>query len=264
MTGSRGVLRNAGWADLSTDSERPLFPIRDSVSRTRLPAAVWAIIAANAAAFLYQESLSGPELERLLYEHALVPARYFLPGWGELEGLPPTDLTPFITNTFLHGGWLHIILNMWTLYIFGPALEDRLGTARFITLYLLSGIAASVTHAVFNAASQVPVLGASGAIAGVIAAYALRFPYAWVRVVVPIIIFPLIFSLPAMVFAGIWFFLQVLQGTSELMLPFAGAAGIAWWAHIGGFMAGLVLLLLLDPAGASRKSWYNGGPWERW
>jgi rhomboid family protein len=218
---------------------------------------VWAIIAANAAAFLYQESLGTPDLERLLYEHALVPARYFLPGWGMFEGLPPTDLTPFITNTFLHGGWLHIILNMWTLYIFGPALEDRLGTVRFVTLYLLSGIAASVAHAVFNASSQVPVLGASGAIAGVIAAYA------WVRVVVPIIIVPLVFSLPAMVSAGIWFFLQVLQGTSELMSPFAGAAGIAWWAHIGGFIAGLALLLVLDPAGAGRKSWYNGGPWER-
>jgi membrane associated rhomboid family serine protease len=152
---------------------------------------------------------------------------------------------------------------MWTLYIFGPALEDRLGTARFVALYLLSGLAASVTHAVFNASSQVPVLGASGAIAGVIAAYALRFPFAWVRVVVPIVFIPLIFSIPAMLFAGIWFFLQVLQGTGELLSPYAGAAGIAWWAHIGGFMAGLVLLpLLLEPSG-SRRSWYNGGPWER-
>jgi membrane associated rhomboid family serine protease len=226
---------------------------------------VWAIIAANAAAFLYQQSLSEPELEALLYEHALVPARYFLPAWGYRAGLPPTDLTPFITNTFLHGGWLHIILNLWTLYIFGPALEDRLGMTRFLGLYLASGLAASVAHAVFNATSQVPVLGASGAIAGVTAAYALRFPFAWVRVVVPIVIIPVFFSMPAMVFAGIWFAIQVLQGTSELLSPLAGAAGIAWWAHIGGFLAGLALLPLLEPSPkpGRRRTWYNGGPWER-
>jgi membrane associated rhomboid family serine protease len=223
---------------------------------------VWAIIAANAAAFLYEQSLSERQLEWLLYEHALVPARYFLPAWGQLGGLSPTDLTPFITNTFLHGGWLHIILNMWTFYIFGPALEDRLGMGRFLALYLLSGLAASVTHAVFNATSQVPTLGASGAIAGVIAAYALRFPHAWVRVVVPIVFIPLLFSIPAMLFAGIWFLMQVVQGTSELMLPIGGAAGIAWWAHVGGFIAGLVLLPLLEPSGGGRP-WYNGGPWER-
>jgi membrane associated rhomboid family serine protease len=227
---------------------------------------VWAIVAVNALAFLYQQSLSAPEQQWFLYQHALVPRRYFLPWWGAANGLSPLDLTPFVTNTFLHGGWLHIILNLWTLYIFGPALEDRLGPARFLALYLLSGLAASVTHAVFNAASPVPVLGASGAIAGVIAAYAVRFPYAWVRVIVPIIIIPLFFSIPALVFAGIWFFLQVLQGATELMNPFAGAAGIAWWAHIGGFIAGWVLLPLLEPSAASRggrKAWYNGGPWER-
>ena len=122
------------------------------------------------------------------------------------------DLTPFLTNTFMHGGFLHIILNLWTLYIFGPALEDRLGPARFLALYLAAGIIASVAHAVFNAFSAIPALGASGAIAGVIGAYAVRFPYAWVRVLVPIIIFPLFFSIPAMLFAGIWFLMQVHAG----------------------------------------------------
>jgi membrane associated rhomboid family serine protease len=227
---------------------------------------VWAIVAANVAAFLYQLSLGDQELEWFLYQHALVPRRYFFPAWGASNGLSPHDLTPFLTNTFLHGGFLHIILNLWTLYIFGPALEDRLGRARFLALYLLSGLAASAAHAVFNAASPVPVLGASGAIAGVIAAYAVRFPYAWVRVIVPIVIIPLFFSIPAMVFAGLWFFMQVLQGATELMSPFGHAAGIAWWAHIGGFIAGLLLLPLLEPgatAGGGRPTWYNGGPWER-
>ena len=222
---------------------------------------VWAIIGLNVAVFLYQLSVGPRELQVLLYQHALVPLRYFSPGWAREVGLSPTDLTPFLTNTFMHGGFLHIILNMWTLYIFGPALEDRLGPARFAVLYLLAGVVASATHAVFNAASPLPVLGASGAIAGIIAAYAVRFPYAWVRVLVLIVFIPLFFSIPAVVFAGIWFFTQMVQGTSELFSPFAGG-GIAWWAHIGGFVSGWVLLHWLEHSGRPAVR-YNGGPWER-
>jgi membrane associated rhomboid family serine protease len=222
---------------------------------------VWAIIGLNVAVFLYQLSLGPRDLQVLLYQHALVPLRYFSTGWARQVGLSPTDVTPFLTNTFMHGGFLHIILNMWTLYIFGPALEDRLGPARFAVLYLLAGVAASATYAVFNAASPLPVLGASGAIAGIIAAYAVRFPYAWVRVLVLIVFIPLFFSIPAVVFAGIWFFIQVVQGTSELFSPFAGG-GIAWWAHIGGFVSGWVLLHWLEHSGRPAVR-YNGGPWER-
>ena len=241
-----------------------LFPISDSVVKDRQPAVVWTIIGLNALVFAYQLGLSGGALQLFLYEHALVPLRYFSPSWGLRNGLSPTDLSPFVTNIFMHGGWLHIILNMWTLYIFGPALEDRLGPFRFAALYLLAGVAASITHALFNATSALPVLGASGAIAGVIAAYAVRFPYAWVRVLVPILFIPLFFSIPAVMFAGVWFLLQVMQGTSALLLPFNGG-GIAWWAHIGGFVAGWVLLRMLDPSvgsGPRRRQWYNGGPWE--
>ena len=242
-----------------------MFPIRDSVYRTREPVVVWTIIALNVAFFSYQLSLSAPELQAFLMRHALVPLRYFRPGFARELGLSPTDLTPFITNTFLHGGWLHIIFNLWTLYIFGPALEDRLGAMRFAVLYLVAGIAASATHALFNATSPMPVLGASGAIAGIIAAYAVRFPHAWVQVLVPILFIPLFFPIPALMFAGIWFFTQVVQGTSELFMPFA-ASGIAWWAHIGGFLTGWLLLNWLDrsqhSSATARRAWYNGGPWE--
>lgn len=220
---------------------------------------MWTIIALNVAAFAYQLTLGPNATQAFLYEYGLVPLRYFSPAWGERVGLPATDLTPFLTNMFLHGGFLHIILNMWTLHIFGPALEDRLGHLRFSALYLLSGLAASVTHAIFNASSPVPVVGASGAIAGIIAAYAVRFPYAWIRVLVPIVVIPLFFDIPALLFAGIWFFMQVLQGTSELMVPALGS-GIAWWAHIGGFLAGLILLRQLEPA---VRPGPPGGPWER-
>lgn len=215
-------------------------------------------------AFVYQLSLDTSHLQLFLYQHALVPLRYFSPSWAYDVGLSPANFAPFVTNTFLHGGFLHIVLNLWTLWIFGPALEDRLGPARFAALYLMAGIAASVTHALFNAGSSIPVLGASGAIAGVIAAYAARFPYAWVRVLVPILFIPLFFSIPAIVFAALWFAIQLIQGTSELLAPFAGS-GIAWWAHIGGFIAGLALLFWLEPAypNGGGRAWYNGGPWER-
>jgi membrane associated rhomboid family serine protease len=241
-----------------------VFPIRDTVSRTREPVVVWTIIALNVVAFVYQIGLTAPEQQVFLYRHALVPLRYFNPSWARRVGLSPTDLTPFLTNTFLHGGWLHIISNLWTLYIFGPALEDRLGRLRFAALYGLAGIIASATHAFFNATSPMPVLGASGAIAGIIAAYAVRFPYAWVQVLVPILFIPLFFHIPAMVFAGIWFLTQVMQGTSELFTPLDGG-GIAWWAHIGGFASGWLLLHWLDGPSrrtTSRRAWYNGGPWE--
>jgi membrane associated rhomboid family serine protease len=230
-----------------------VFPIRDSVAWTRTPVAVWTIIGLNIVAFIYQLTLSAPELTAFLLQHALVPRRYFSPSWAASHGLSPWDVTPFATNMFLHGGFLHIISNMWVLFIFGPALEDRLGSGRFVALYLLSGLAASFAHALFNATSPVPALGASGAIAGVIAAYAVRFPYAWVRVLVLIVIVPLLFDIPALLFAGFWFVMQVLQGTMDLLKPATGA-GIAWWAHIGGFVAGWLLLTRLEPAHATSGS----------
>jgi membrane associated rhomboid family serine protease len=213
-----------------------MFPIRDSVARSRPATVMWTIIAINVAVFGYELTLSDYELQALLAQYALIPLRYFSPAWAARYELSPLDVSPFLTNTFLHGGFLHIILNLWTLYIFAPALEDRLGPARFGTLYLASGVIASMTHAVFNATSPVPALGASGAIAGVIGAYAVRFPYAWVRVLVPIFIFPFFFSIPTLVFAG----------------------GIAWWAHIGGFIAGALLVRPLQPESGSAAA---GGPW---
>lgn len=239
-----------------------MFPLRDNVSRSQPPVVVFALIALNAIAFLYEHRLDERELQVLLYTYGLVPARYFVESWAWRVGLSSFDYTPFVTNIFLHGGWLHIIMNMWTLWIFGPALEDRLGPFRFVLLYLLAGILASWTHALFNATSTVPAVGASGAIAGVLAAYALRFPYAWIRVLVLIVIIPLFFNIPAVVFAGIWFLVQVLQGTSELFSPFASGGGIAWWAHIGGFVAGGFLLLWLERSNRPAVR-YNGGPWER-
>jgi membrane associated rhomboid family serine protease len=218
-----------------------MFPIKNAVATRYPPVVNWALIAVNCVVFLYQVSLAPGELEAFLENYALVPARYF----GSFADMGDnTDIFPFVSNMFLHGGWLHLILNMWTLWLFGPAVEDRLGPWRFLVFYMACGVVASVTHAVFNAASTVPALGASGAIAGVLGCYMRMFPLSRVIVVVLIIFIPLFFELPAFVFAGLWFLMQVLQGVGELLATSTGG-GVAWWAHIGGFVAGLVLGPLL-------------------
>lgn len=216
--------------------------------------ALLSIIAINVAVFAYQLTLSSSELKPFLLHYALVPRRYIDPSFAEANGLSSFDVLPFATNMFLHGGFLHIAFNMWTLWVFGRALEDRLGAARFLMLYLGAGALASATHALFNLTSPVPALGASGAIAGTIAAYAVRFPFGWVKVVVPVLIFPFFFALPSMVFAGIWFAMQVVQGMSEFLAPWYGQ-GIAWWAHIGGFLGGWFLIKRIgDTPRGSRRS----------
>jgi membrane associated rhomboid family serine protease len=235
-----------------------MFPIRDSVPSAQTPAVVYALILANAAVFLYQNSLGSYEASLFSYHYGLVPLRYFNTYWAARHGFSSGNYWPFLTATFLHGGWLHIILNMWTLYIFGASLEGRLGSAPFLVFYLACGIASTAAHAWFNAASDVPVIGASGAIAGVIGAYALSFPTARITLLIPIIIIPLIFQIPAVAFAAIWFGMQLLQGAWESLTPDMGG-GIAWWAHIGGFLAGIVFLPLFLPFAPSRRV---RGPWQ--
>jgi membrane associated rhomboid family serine protease len=238
-----------------------MFPIRDSVRSDQTPVIVYTIILVNAAVFLYQNSLGMNAAVIFTYEHGLVPIRYFDPFWGRRNGLPATDYWPFLTATFLHGGWLHIILNMWTLYIFGRTMEGRMGAVPFLAFYLACAVASTAVHAWFNATSDVPVVGASGAIAGVIGAYAVTFPTARITLLVPIIIIPLIFDIPAIAFAVIWFGMQVLQGAWESMTPSMGG-GIAWWAHIGGFLAGILLLpLFLIFAPRRIQGPWQQGPW---
>ena len=142
---------------------------------------------------------------------------------------------------FLHGGWLHIIGNMWFLHLFGSTLEDRLGHGRFLIFYLLSGIAASVMYFLMAAYSKVPAFGASGAIAGVMGAYIVMFPRARILTLILILFFPIFVELSAFVYIGIWFLLQLFSGTLVLVSPTAGG-GVAWWGHIGGFLTGIMLL----------------------
>jgi membrane associated rhomboid family serine protease len=216
-----------------------MLPIQVAVPTRYPPVVTWCLIALNSMVFLFQISLSPSELEAFLNQFALLPARYFGPYADPDPAL--IDYLPFFTNMFLHGGFLHLILNMWTLWLFGPTVEDRLGRARYLAFYLACGLFASLAHALFNPTSTIPALGASGAISGVLGGFMLMFPLARLVVVIPILFFPFFFELPAVVFAGFWFVTQVLSGTAELFMASSGAGGIAWWAHIGGFVAGVVL-----------------------
>jgi len=220
-----------------------VFPIRDTVPRRSPPFMVWAIISLNASVFLIELEFPAPLFEWFTFQYGLVPARYSNPIWALRNGLNPTDYWPFLTNTFLHGGWMHLIGNMWTLWIFGAAVEDRLGPWRFLSFYLACGVLASIVHFAFNMLSPIPALGASGAISGVLGAYALMFPLARILFVIPIFIFPFFFEFYAFAYAVAWFILQIFQGAGGLLAPEIGGS-IAWWAHIGGFVAGLSLLSL--------------------
>jgi membrane associated rhomboid family serine protease len=151
-------------------------------------------------------------------QFALIPARSSEVASGEPD-LDAADILPFFSMIFLHGGWLHLIFNMWTLWLFGPTIEDRLGHGRYLAFYLVCGLAASVALVMFNPTSDVPALGASGAIAGILGCYMRLFPLAQVVVVVPILLIPLFFEIYAFAFIGLWFLLQLLQSTMELLLP---------------------------------------------
>lgn len=220
-----------------------MFPLHDSVARRYPPLMVWTLIALNAVVFLFEASLPKEALEALINYYGFVPARYTDPAWALQHGLSPNNYLPFLTMMFLHGGWSHLIGNMWTLWLFGAAVEDRMGSGRFLVFYLLCGFAAGLTQLMFNAYSTVPAIGASGAIAGVMGAYTLLFPTARILFFIPVLFFPFFFEWPALLFTGVWFLIQFLQGVMELFSPAVGG-GIAWWAHVGGFVFGLALVRL--------------------
>jgi membrane associated rhomboid family serine protease len=232
-----------------------MIPIRNAVPSRYPPVVTWLLIATNCLIFLLQNSLSPAELEEFLRDFALIPARYIAAlAYGEAE-LSAADLLPFFSMMFLHGGWLHLIFNMWTLWLFGPTVEDRLGHGRYLAFYLACGLAASIAHVFFNPTSIVPALGASGAIAGVLGCYMRLFPLARVVVVVPILFIPLFFEVYAFLFVGLWFLIQIFQGALELLLPSSGG-GVAWWAHVGGFVAGLTLGPLLVRSEQRYRAYY--------
>lgn len=220
-----------------------MFPIQDSVPRRCPPLMMWTIIAVNLVFFIFETRLGPHNLQRLFYVFGLVPARYTHPEWAVWAGLVPGAIMPLFTAMFLHGGWLHIIGNMWTLWIFGDNVEDEMGHFRFLVFYLLCGLAASFVQIYTNYGSTIPTVGASGAIAGVMGAYFVLFPTARIIIMIPILFIPLFFEIPAIFFLGFWFMQQLFGGTMMLAGPKA-VGGIAWWAHAGGFVFGMIAVKL--------------------
>ncbi len=218
-----------------------MFPLRDSIPRRYVPYAARAIIVVNTLVFLFELSIGQEGVVRLFYIFGVVPARFMHPDWAAFVGYPDTGVIPFFTHMFLHSGFLHFLANMWILWVFSDNVEDVMGPWRFVVFYMLCGLVALAGHFVFNLNSTMPVVGASGAIAGVMGAYLLLYPRAQVLTLIPVFIFPFFVDLPAVVFLGLWFLMQILSGVFA-SLSSQAAGGVAWWAHSFGFLAGILLV----------------------
>ncbi len=211
-----------------------MIPLRDTARSRTFPLANWTLIALNVLVFLFLEAGS-PHVNALVKTWGLVPARL-------LRAPNLYNLLTVFTSMFLHGGWSHLISNMLALYIFGDNVEDRMGSGRYLVFYLLCGVAAAFAHVVFEPTSTMPTVGASGAISGVLAAYVVLFPTASVITLIPIFFWPWFVEIPALLYIGGWFVSQLFNGVASVVVGAQALGGVAWWAHVGGFVAGLVLL----------------------
>src|SRR4029077_3518353 len=219
------------------------FPIQDSVPSRSVPVVTRALILINVVVFFFELSLSRESIIQLFYLFGVVPARFTDPEWAASIGFPIGSYWSLLTHQFLHGGWLHIVANMWTLWIFGDNVEDRMGPLRFIIFYLVCGLLAALTQVLVTPDATIPSVGASGAIAGVLGAYLMFFPTARLVVLLPIFFFPFFFEVPAVLYLVLWFFINLFSGTAALAGP-QEVGGIAWWAHVGGFVSGMLLCRL--------------------
>ncbi len=217
-----------------------MIPIRDAIRSKNFPAVNVLIIGLNIIAFLW-ELLQGPNLKEVFYLYGMVPLRYSNP---ELAAHFTSfqQYLPFLTSIFLHGGFLHIIMNMWFLYIFGDNIEDRLGHIRYLVFYLFCGVAAGLVHLFTNWNSNIPTIGASGAISGVMGAYLLLYPRSKILTLIPIFFFFQFVEIPTFIFLVFWLFTQLF---SAGLTP-RNVGGVAFWAHIGGFVAGFIFIKLFD------------------
>jgi membrane associated rhomboid family serine protease len=232
-----------------------MIPIRDDTPRFSTPYVTYFLITLNLLIFFFEFSLPPESLKILLYQFGMVPAHFtrFLAGGGDL-GLAAVTL-PALTSMFLHGSWGHVIGNMWFLWIFGDNIEDYLGHFKYLLFYLLSGLAAAFAQLILNPHSVVPTVGASGAIAGVLGAYFVLYPRARVLIWFPVFF---LFYLPAWVMLGYWFVMQFLSGAASSVAYYSDThGGVAFWAHVGGFLAGILLIKAMP----ERPQRYRYGTW---
>ena len=245
------------------------FPLHDNIPAKRIPVVTYLLVAINVSAFVWVSQMPTLPQEVLAHEYGFVPARMrqlahpqpiFVPVnvviHDAFEGDYPEqralELAPnrwqigrsLLTCMFLHASWLHLLTNMWFLWLFGDNVEDRLGPLPFLFLYLFGGLIASLTHWAIGPGSLVPVIGASGAIAGILGAYAVTWPLARISTFVFLVVFFTVIDVPAMVVLGVWFAAQVIAGQESL--HHSGAGGVAWWSHVGGFLAGMTIMPFLS------------------
>ncbi|MFH2091835.1 MAG: rhomboid family intramembrane serine protease [Pseudomonadota bacterium] len=226
-----------------------MIPIRDNQPSNCLPVMTYLLMGINLLVFVFQWQI-GFDDKPFVFLYGLVPAKYTVPEVA-LHFSIANHWISIVSYMFLHGGFMHFIGNMWILYIFGDNVEGHFGPLRFLGFYLVCGLFSGLVHFFSNPVSTIPTIGASGAIAGVMGAYFLLFPKARILTVIPIIIIPWFVEIPAFVFLGIWFVLQFLNAAGS-----GAGSGIAWWAHIGGFIGGLILVQLnkrLPKTGAREK-----------
>ena len=217
-----------------------MIPLRDVIPSRTPPFVTLALIAANVIVFVYELALPGPALTRFFYAHGLVPAEFT---WATA-----------VSSMFLHSGWLHIGGNMLSLWIFGDNVEDRMGHARFLIFYLLVGLVATLAQAAADWGSGLPLVGASGAIAGVMGAYFVLFPSSRILVLVFLLFFVDVVEIPALFYLGFWFLLQIVGGAGRVGDT---GGGVAFWAHAAGFIAGIVGVLVFRRRERQRVDWWG-------
>lgn len=215
-----------------------MIPLRDTQPSYSPPLVTVGLIIVNALVFFYEISLDAYSLNHLIAQYGVVPERL--------------QITSLFTSMFLHGGWMHVIGNMWFLWIYGDNVEDVMGHGRYLLFYFVCGIAAGLLHVAFNPDSPLPTVGASGAIAGVMGAYLIKFPHSRILTLVPIFLFFTTIEIPAVIILGYWFLIQAVSGFGSIGFSHLSQQGVAWFAHVGGFVAGMILVKML--AGRQRFS----------
>ncbi|MBI4965730.1 MAG: rhomboid family intramembrane serine protease [Desulfomonile tiedjei] len=219
-----------------------MIPLRDSNPSATVPIVTIVLIVINSIVWLYEVSL-GARADQFIVEYGLIPVR-FLNFYRYSGGLTDNAIVPLFSSIFMHAGWLHVIGNMWFLWIFGDNVEDRLGHITYLIFYILCGLGSSLIHVFFNTGSQIPTIGASGAISGVLGAYLVSFPHARIHTLLIIFIIIRFVELPAFIFLIIWFAFQFISGTAQIGAR-GDVGGVAYWAHMGGFVVGILLLWIM-------------------
>jgi len=218
-----------------------MIPLRDNIKIRSFPFVTILLILSNCYIFHLELTATNQQLTDLMTHYSLIPADFIKTLTH--QSLQPGDYLSLLSNLFLHGSWLHIIGNLWFLLLFGRSSEGCLGHFKYFIFYLVCGMSANLVQIAFNPGSTIPIIGASGAISGILGSYSFCFPHARISTLVPIFFFFTIIEIPSLVFIGLWFLLQVYQGT--LSFSMAGS-NIAWWAHIGGFITGIGLNIVFN------------------